>query len=244
MATTARPFSLQHPERIHPALWRATQLACTRHNAMSTGFPQLDNELPDRGWPLGSLIEILPSQPGVGEMSLLHPALARLDSKRSIALVNPPYSPYFHCWRNWRLQQHRLLWIRPQTCSDTLWATEQILRHNACSAVVCWADSIRLPALRRLHLAAQQTETLLFLQRPYSAAQQTSAAPLRLRLRPNAGGLEVFIAKRRGPCPTHPILVTFPFTRVTAGASIHHAALDQPISAHAQPGRLFSAVAG
>src|SRR3546814_8292766 len=52
--------------------------------------------LPGQGWPLGSLIELLPSQPGIGEIRLLQPALASLGSERSVALVRPPYEPYFH----------------------------------------------------------------------------------------------------------------------------------------------------
>ncbi|AEC19753.1 hypothetical protein PT7_1213 [Pusillimonas sp. T7-7] len=240
MAATTRPSSLRHPERIHPALWRATQFSRARCNSISSGFDQLNKELPDQGWPLGSLIEILPTQPGIGEISLLSPALAQLDSNRSIALINPPYQPYFHCWRNWQLQQHRLLWIKPQTCTDTLWATEQALRHNACAAVICWASHIRLPALRRLHLAAQQTDTLLFLLRPQAAGQQASAAPLRLLLQPKAQGLEVFIIKRRGPCSTEPLLITFSFVPAPQGQASHDA-LDQSVFATPQPASLYSA---
>src|SRR3546814_9573464 len=96
--------------------------------------------LPGQGWPLGSLIELLTSQPGIGEIRLLQPALASLGSERSVALVRPPYEPYFHSWVDWRLQTRRLLWINPQTPGDALWAAEQILTHNACAALFCWAE--------------------------------------------------------------------------------------------------------
>ncbi|NYT85940.1 translesion DNA synthesis-associated protein ImuA [Pollutimonas harenae] len=236
----AQPSSLRHPERIHPALWRATQLSRAQCSSISSGFGQLNQELPDQGWPLGTLIEILPAQPGIGEISLLSPALAQLDSKRSIALINPPHQPYFHCWRNWQLQQHRLLWIQPRTCLDTLWATEQTLRHNACAAVICWAGHVRFSALRRLHLAAQQTGTLLFLLRPQEASQQASAAPLRLRLQAKPYGLEVLIIKRRGPCSTEPLLITFSFARAIQGIT-SHVALDQSVSARPQTEHRYSA---
>ncbi|NYT57835.1 translesion DNA synthesis-associated protein ImuA [Alcaligenaceae bacterium] len=227
MASKNSPFNLQHPERIHPALWRATQFARARRQAISTGFTQLNQELPDQGWPLGTLIELMPAQPGIGEISLLCPALAQLNTQRSIVLINPPYQPYFHCWRNWQLHQHRLLWVRPQSYGDTLWATEQTLKHNACAALICWATHMRLPALRRLHLAAQQTDALLFLLRPRAAGDQASAAPLRLLLQPSAYGLEVLISKRRGHRSNQPLLINVAsYTRATQGANTH-AALDQ-----------------
>src|SRR5690606_958947 len=139
----------------------------------------------------------------------------------------PPYQPYFHYWRNWQLQQHRLLWVRPQSYGDTLWATEQTLKHNACAALICWAAHMRLPALRRLHLAAQQTDALLFLLRPRAAGDQASAAPLRLFLQPSAHGLEVLISKRRGPRSNQPLLINVTsYARATQSANTH-AALDQ-----------------
>src|SRR3546814_15414822 len=115
----------QPPEHIHPALWRGGQIARPHRAVIPTGFADLDRELPGQGWPLGSLIELLPSQPGIGEIRLLQPALASLGSERSVALVRPPYEPYFHCWVDWRLQTRRLLWINPQTTGDSLWSAQQ-----------------------------------------------------------------------------------------------------------------------
>lgn len=224
---------LRNPERIHPALWRGSQLAQSRLATISTGFAVLDQELPSQGWPLSSLIELMPSQPGIGEMLLLRPALMGLGSQRSIALVHPPYPPYFHCWVNWQLGNRRLLWIRPKTPGDTLWAAEQILKHNACSALLCWSDSMRPASLRRLHLAALQSDTLLILLRPPAAAQQASAAPLRLSLAPTSLGLEAVIIKRRGPCSSQPIPISFYPPRSISATPITHAPLDQPLPAHA-----------
>lgn len=235
---------LRHPERIHPALWRGSQLARSRLATISTGFTVLDQELPSQGWPLSSLIELMPSQPGIGEMQLLRPALAGLSDQRSIALVHPPYAPHFHCWVNWQLGNRRLLWIRPQTLGDTLWAAEQILKHNACSALFCWADSVRPGSLRRLHLAAQQSDTLLVLLRPPAAALQASAAPLRLSLAPSLLGLEAVIIKRRGPCSSLPIPITFYPTRSAFARPITHAPLDQPLPTQAQRQRIPSSVVG
>src|SRR3546814_18792413 len=61
----------QPPEHIHPALWRGSQIARPHRAVIPTGFADLDRELPGQGRPLGSLIELLPSQPGIGEISLV-----------------------------------------------------------------------------------------------------------------------------------------------------------------------------
>jgi len=238
-----RSPSVRQPESIHPALWRGSQLARSRQAAAPTGFPILDQELPARGWPLGSLIEFMPSQPGIGEIHLLRPALARLDTGRSIALVDPPYEPCFHCWLNWGLQAHRPLWIQPKTSSDTLWAAEQILKHNACSALLCWVDRLRSASLRRLHLAAQQTDMLFILLRPPSAAQQASAAPLRLSLSAWGQGVQVSIIKRRGPLCSRPLpIVLYPERMPHTMVNAHETTLDQRLPAHALPGSVLSLV--
>ncbi|NGM87982.1 translesion DNA synthesis-associated protein ImuA [Parapusillimonas sp. SGNA-6] len=233
-----------HPERIHPALWRGSQLARARQATVGTGFPALDQELPGQGWPLGSLVELMPAQPGIGEIHLLRPALAKLDAQRSIALVHPPYEPCFHCWINWKLERHRPLWIRPQTPADLLWAAEQILKHNACAALVCWVDLVRPAALRRLHLLAQQTDTLFMVLRPQAAAQQASAAPLRLVLDPTAQGIEARIIKRQGPSASAPVPITLYPPRPVSVAPVRHVSLDQSLPALALPGRVVSRMAG
>src|SRR3546814_107470 len=130
---------LHHPEHIHPSLWKASQLAQAQRPSLSTGFTQLDNELPGRGWPIGTLIEITLNRPGIGELSLLQPALAQLESERSVMLIQPPCVPQFQCWANWGLDAQRLLWIQAGTLNDTLWACDKALQHNACSALLCWA---------------------------------------------------------------------------------------------------------
>jgi protein ImuA len=238
-----RSIALSHPERIHPALWRGSQLALARTHTVPTGFGQLDQELPGQGWPLSTLIELILGPAGIGEMNLLHPALAQLDPERSIALVHPPYTPYFHCWANWRLDAHRLLWINTQTLGDTLWAAEQTLKHNACAALLCWVPGVRSAALHRLHLIARQSDTLFILLRPQTAAQQPSTAPLRLSLRPISEGLEISIIKRRGPRCNSPVAIPLYPAHAPITAPATHASLDQPLPAHAQPGRPFSLLA-
>ncbi len=224
--------ALKHPERIHPALWRGSQLARPYHPTLATGFDALDQELPGQGWPLSALIEVMPAQNGIGEIQLLQPALAQLDSTRSIALVGPPYVPHFHCWVNWQLTHQRLLWVQPSSMADTLWATEQILKHNACSAVLCWADHVQSAALRRLHQAATHSASLFIMLRSPTAALQPSIAPLRLRLVPQAQGVAVSILKRRGPIKHQTIVLNFyPDRQADLTESTYVSFMDQRVPA-------------
>ncbi|NYT51370.1 translesion DNA synthesis-associated protein ImuA [Parapusillimonas granuli] len=232
---------MQNPAGIHPALWRGTQLAQAGRPTLSTGFPPLDAELPGHGWPMGALIELMPRQTGIGELFLLQPALAGLEPGRSVILLCPPYTPQFHCWVNWRLENRRLLWLAPKTPSDTLWAAETILRHNACGALLCWAAAPRAAALRRLHLAAQQSDTLFVLMRPPAALQQASAAVLRMLLQPLPQGLEVHIHKRRGPLASRPIPLSLYGPRLPAPPlPSDHVPLDQPLPAFLSARRHFA----
>lgn len=211
------------PEHIHPALWRATQLARSARRGISTGYAALSAQLPGGGWPAGALIELLTPHAGIGEIRLLQPALAQLDRHHPIALVQPPHAPHVACWQGWRLNPGQLLWVAPERPLDALWAAEQILKHGSCGALLCWLPHVRPESLRRLHLAAQLTETLCFVMRPATVATQASPAPLRLALSPAPGGLSVNILKRRGPACANPLSLIF--------NPSDHASVDRDLSA-------------
>lgn len=223
MASSA--FLLRHPERIHPALWRATQLARPAGATAPTGFAELDQALPGQGWPLGQLIEVMLHHPGCGELQLFRHALAGLLPERSIALVRPPHPPCIQAWANWKLAPERLLWLQPSSTADTLWATEQVLRHNSCAAVFCWAHPIRTASLRRLQLLARQSDSLCIVLRPSSVLNQASAAVLRLAIQPCRQGMQVRIIKRQGA--THPVPLTLQLY-ASRMAPHQHAPVDLP----------------
>ena len=77
-------------------LWRASSIDCHVKTNCSSGFSQLDQELPGSGWPSDGITEILHDQSGIGEFRLLGPALARLSQSQNrwLHLVSPPYIPY------------------------------------------------------------------------------------------------------------------------------------------------------
>ena len=76
----------------HPALWKGRQQH-EKRDTFATGHTALDLALPSGGWPVGALTELMVAHEGVGEFTLLLPALAALTQQQQwIALVAPPYT--------------------------------------------------------------------------------------------------------------------------------------------------------
>jgi protein ImuA len=232
------------PERIHPALWRGTQLARGSRATVGTGHPVLAPELPGGGWPTGVLTELLLARPGIGEIRLLRPALTALQGHGPIALVQPPYTPHIAAWTSLGLDPGQLLWIAPERPLDALWSAEQILKNGSCAALLCWLPQARPDSLRRLHLAAQGSETLFFALRPAQAALNASPAPLRLALEAVSGGLAVRVVKRRGPACAHTFLIALePALQPRTVPTHAHTSLDRRLPASAGAGRTAPALA-
>jgi protein ImuA len=217
--------SIAAPEALHPSLWLASQLAHSTTRCIDTGHPALSAQLPGGGWPTGTLIDLMLQQPGIGELRLLRPALASA-ARRRIVLLQPPHPPQALALAAMGLAPSQLIWIRATRSSDALWAAEQVLRSGSCGALLLWQNHARGETLRRLHLAAQSAETLFFMLRPLAAAQDSSPAPLRLALRPAAGGLNIEFVKRRGPQRDAPL-----FLPLTPSLLQRHASLDRPLPA-------------
>jgi protein ImuA len=193
-------------EEIHPSLWRASQLARGLGRVVDTGYPALSDELPGGGWPVGALVDLLVQQAGVGELRLLRPALSASEN-RPVAFVQPPHTPHGLGLSYIGLSIERVLRVQAPKTADALWSVEQILRAGSCSALIFWTQYAKASSLRRLHLAAQSSETLFVMVRPLAAAQDSSPALLRLALRPSADGLTVDIVKRRGPSRAEPLSI-------------------------------------
>ena len=217
------------PAAKRPALWLADRLADAAATAAvrPSGFAALDAELPGGGWPASGLTELLFSAPGSGELRLLAPLLAQgpqegLHADRLLC-VAPPFLPYAPALQALAWPLERLLLVQPASLADAAWAAEQALRSGACSAVLWWQADERTSAaalttaLRRLHLAAQDSQCPLFALRPASARAQSSPAPLRLLLEPAAQGQwAVSVFKRRGPAMVAPLQLTLPLAGLPA----------------------------
>jgi protein ImuA len=232
--------------RMPHAVWRANQMGSYPAPVAATGYDTLDGELPSRGWPRSALIELLIQQPGIGEMQLLRPSLAGIARHQRIALIQPPHLPQVAAWSGWGLPPAHLLWVKTSSSADALWSTEQIVQNGSCGAVILWQSNIRPASLRRLHLAAQGADTFLWLIRPLSSAPDSSLAPLRLGLRPAAGGIDLTFIKRRGPHTEASLYLPFetmpslplstPTTASPTASPHHHALLDRSPSASASAG--------
>jgi hypothetical protein len=186
----------------------------TRH-FLPTGFAGLDDAL-GGGWPGGALIEFLVDDYGVGELSVLLPALItlsdrQLDPHKSapvekdkwIMLVAPPYQPYAPALVRHGMNISRLLVSHSRCENDILWATEQALRSGSCAAVLGWSKVAETRRLRRLQLAAEAGNSRAVLFRPSRFRAQRSPAALRIYLQPVYGtSLSLDIFKNRGgrPC--------------------------------------------
>lgn len=181
----------------HPGIWRRSTSAAHHVRAIATGLPGLDAQLPGGGWPCGALSEILFAYDGLGELSLLMPALAELTQKgQRVVFVAPPYIPYAPALAACGLDLRYVVQI-DANADDGAWSAEQCLRSGSCGAVLSWMQQADYTQLRRLQLAAESGDALAFLFRPAPAAAKASPAALRLQLHVDSGGVDIKILKCR-----------------------------------------------
>jgi hypothetical protein len=225
----------------HPRVWQASQSPTSKVAGISTGFVALNRELPEAGWSCGALVEIHHAADGIGELSLLLPALATItQQRRSIAWIlhgQQACIPNAQALLQAQVELSKLVVVRAPQLADYYWACEQAMRSGAFSAVVCALDmQMDYAQLRRLQLACVHGGTVGFALRPAvlsqhsqdeSALQQTmlqyqpnpSPSPLRLLLAPVANDqfpqLAVHVFKRRGFAMNAPLLLRTGVQRLT-----------------------------
>ncbi|WP_082066409.1 translesion DNA synthesis-associated protein ImuA [Pseudomonas oryzihabitans] len=180
-------------------VWRGQSPNVEDASAQPTGHAALDAQLPFGGWPDAALTEILSVRPGLGELTLLWPTLARLTAAgERVILIAPPYLPYPHAWLQAGVDLGRLSLMQVKG-SDVLWTAEQCLRSGSCGAVLCWPGRADDRALRRLQVAAETGQTLAFAFRHHRDAVNASPAALRLVL--EGTPLQLRVLKCRGGNP-------------------------------------------
>ena len=100
-------------------LWSGARLAALPAPGEASGFAALDAALPGNGWPRGELTEILPARPGIGELALLLPTLARLATEGGwIGVVAPPLPLHAPAWQAAGLPLARLLMVQASGRSE------------------------------------------------------------------------------------------------------------------------------
>jgi len=165
----------------------------------ASGWTELDAVLPGGGWQVGTIVELMPTAIGIGELRLIVPALARITSAgRHVTLIAPPYVPFAPALSQHGVRLDRLLVIQAQQAEDILWATEQSLRCRSFGAVLAWPATVRDREIRRLQLAAEAGGSTGFLYRSVDAAREASPAALRLKLQRIANVLQIDVVKCRG----------------------------------------------
>lgn len=234
-------FSSGHDEAPH---WQENVvISAADKTAVATSFALLDEAL-SGGWPRGALTEILLEGVGIGELSLLLPALAKVRAEGGWSLlVAPPYLLHAPTLDDAAADLQKLVVICPvaatvspaekasepyqsaraSASANALWAAEQALQSGAPSVVLCWADQLDARQVRRLQVAAAASHSVAFLLRPATAENDVSAAPLRLKLAAGkAGELDLTVFKRRGPPLSESLLLSL---RCPARWKSHESAL-------------------
>lgn len=198
-------------------VWRGDTLAALPETTIPSGHAELDAELPGGGWPRGNLTELLVDQGGVGEMSLLLPALAHLSAAGGwLALVAPPWQAHAPAWQAAGIALERLVVVRAG--QQVGWCVEQLLACGGFAGVLAWPEAgIDARALRRLQVAAEGRPVFACLWRPTVAFRVPSPAPLRVALAAGERGLSVRIVKRRGRPVSGPLALSVPRPLAFAG---------------------------
>lgn len=194
------------------AVWRGSEHSRAGTTYVASGFEPFDETL--GGWPLGALIELVARREGIGELSLLLPALARLSQdERWIALVNPPYIPYAPALFHAGIDLAKIVVIRANNTADTLWSMAQALHSGACSAVLGWPASVSEQTIRRLQLATEAGQALGVYFSPSGSVPRNSPVPWRLRIDGTVDNICVEVLKRRGGNLAAPIHLNRPRIR-------------------------------
>lgn len=190
MPTPAALQSLLH----RPDLWRGRDAPAARSRpaVLPTGFAALDAALHHGGWPAHGLSELLCE--ALCPLRLLLPALARASQEGLVVLANPPAQPGAQAWAAAGIPLSRLLLLSAPAGRFALLrrACLEAASSDAAAALLLWLPrGERDPRLlRRLHRAAQQGRCWLVVIREPGFRQQSSPAPLRLQLTPEADTLQ------------------------------------------------------
>ncbi|MDZ7914355.1 MAG: translesion DNA synthesis-associated protein ImuA [Rhodococcus sp. (in: high G+C Gram-positive bacteria)] len=189
------------PPEIEQAIWRGSDLGPQAGQVVSSGFADLDAELPGGGWPCQAVCEVLSPQPSVLEWRVLGPALGGIVAAGGrVVVVGPPKTPHLPGLRHSGIDEQHLVWVQADAPSERLWCTEQFVKSGACGALVAWLPQARPEQIRRLQVCAQACAGPVFLFRPAAAQHEASAASLRVMA---TFGVDweilVHVLKRRGP---------------------------------------------
>lgn len=196
----------------NPILWRGCEMAGRGDHGQPTGYSQLDDILPGRGWPRNAIVEVITPQWGMGELQLLVPLMRDVVAQgKWILWISPPYLLNSPALLQAGIDPGQVLVINLEiSCRDALWSMEKALQTPGCGLVLAWQNWLPDKVVRRLQLAAEAGETLgvLFQHRASKYSQSplclelkeyrpTNRAPATAR-RARTGEAEVTVLRARG----------------------------------------------
>ncbi|MDK9736620.1 translesion DNA synthesis-associated protein ImuA [Vibrio sp. D404a] len=176
-------------------IWKGLQPS-TQGQTLSTGYPELDNQL-NGGFPTHGVIEV-ESQPGLGEIRLLTPYLAQQNTQRLAVFINPPGNVCGEFFDAQGLPLNNILVITPNSDIEALWAAEQCLKSGACHSVLLWGTELEIHQTKRLQAASETGRCLQFHFKDSNHNQLSLPVSLSMKLSSHHLGLKVEVIKRKG----------------------------------------------
>ncbi len=166
-------------------IWQASEKKRARP-ALSSGYQALDDMLHYSGWPQGAISELLLSANGTGELRLLAPLMAKLSQQSGyLCWINPPFQPYAPALSALDIDINKLIIINTRSDLDTIWTAQQAMNSKACSLVLTsLPKTILSKEMRKLCLAAENSQCWGITFRHQSLAEVSSPAALRMLLQP------------------------------------------------------------
>ena len=176
--------------------WLGHSRRFTSRVALGTGFDQLNEGLLNKGWPLGSLIEVC--QRGIqAEWQLFSPAL--LEQPGLLVLLNPPAVPFSLPYIQMGIDLDRLVVVNTRDKSHFVASFIELARASV-GAILAWhpKENLTYTELRKCALAATESTGLCVMLSPQQNQQQSSPAALRLFVQLVPNGLEITAFKQKG----------------------------------------------
>ena len=188
----------------NPNLWRGCDMAGQGFHGIGTGYHELDDILPGRGWPSSGLVEVIARHSGMGELQLLIPLMQSVIKQgKWILCVAPPYLLNAPALTQAGIDIGQILIVKQDTpCKDALWSMEKAMQTETCGLVLAWQNWLPGKVLRRLQLAAEVGDTLAVLFKHNDSKYSPSS--LRLHMKGSAtdnrdfSRAEVTVIKARG----------------------------------------------
>ncbi|MEO8270548.1 MAG: hypothetical protein ABI557_12565 [Aureliella sp.] len=158
----------------------------------SAGCAALDELLPRGGYAAGCVVEYLRATPACGASTLAWAAAAAAMHATDgfLVVVDTQHNIYPPPLASHGIDLAKVIFVRPQSQGDAIWAIDQALRTSAVAAVVAELERIDDRSARRLQLAAESGQSLALLLRGRQARQQPTWAEVQWLVRSQRAPLD------------------------------------------------------